>query len=115
MSDVSFTPERIVEIVADTRHTAVTFNLTFGLPENFWAKPINDCLGGVNEWQALGDGILGQTVLAGQDSGGFLKDKTKLSGLLFNIIILTLVLEWSNAAYSCVEGRVDSIEGDARV
>jgi hypothetical protein len=53
VGNVGLALERIFKVVTDTRHTAVPFDLTFGFFKGNWAVTINDCLGGINEGQAL--------------------------------------------------------------
>ena len=58
MSDVGFAPKRMVDVVADARHTAVSFDLTFGRLQRDRAVVGDDGLGGVDQGQALRDGVL---------------------------------------------------------
>ncbi len=72
VGDVGLAPERVVEVVADAGHTSVTLDLALGRLEGGRAVVGDDGLGGVNQGQALRNGILGQVVLAGQDPARFL-------------------------------------------
>ena len=77
--DVSLAPQRVVEVVADAGHTSVSLNLALGRLEGGRAVVGDGGLGGVDQRQALRNGVLGQVVLAGQDPAGLLDDQTELS------------------------------------
>lgn len=67
---VHFSPERILEVVANTRQAAIPLHLTLGNFELSWTVLADNGPSCVNQRKTFRDGILGETVLLCKNPAG---------------------------------------------
>jgi len=106
-------PMGMLDVVASTSDGTVTLNFAFGRHQEGWTVAFNDSLGGVNEGQAIGNGILAQSILLGQVTSGLLDDSAQVANVLGDELGVTG--GQTNPISSRSKGCVDSLEGDAGV
>ena len=70
----SGTPVRVFDVVTDAVDGAVPFHFTLWSHKEGWAEAFNDGLCGINQWQAIGDGVFAEAILFGHITGGLLND-----------------------------------------
>ena len=104
-------PVRVLDVVARSGDGTVPGHLAFRRHEEGRAVGLDGGLGGVDERQAVGDGVLGQTVLLGQVAGGFVDDDAQGTD------VVGLELSGNGSETDSVpgaeEGGVDGFVGDA--
>ena len=75
----SRSPMRMLNVVTYTGNRTITLNLTLGGHEESGAIALHNGLGGVNEGEAVGDGVLAEAVLLGNVTSGLLNDGTQVA------------------------------------
>ena len=75
-------PVRMFNVVADTTDGAVALHLTLWSHEEVWTVAFNGSLGSIDQWQAIGDGVLTEAVLLGHVARGLLNDGAEVADIL---------------------------------
>ena len=72
-------PVRHLQVVTDALHTSVSLHLTLRGHQEGGAVGLNDGLGGVDQGQTVGDGVLGERILLGQVPGSLVDHSSQVS------------------------------------
>ena len=106
-------PVGMLQVVANTLDTSVSLNFTLWSHQEGWTVWLDGGLGGVNQWQAVGDGIFGQSVLLCQISCGLMDDGSKMSNVQAGE--LSPHCGQTDSILGRQECSVDSFVGDTRI
>ena len=104
---------RVVDIITHARDGPVPLHFTFRRGQKGGAVTVDNSASGINQGQAVGNGVLAETVLFSYQSGGLLDDGAQVADILGD--------EFSagRGKSDLVTGRrecgVHSLVGDARV
>lgn len=113
MGNIGSPPERVLEVVAHSRDGPVALDLALGRPQALGTVSADKGLGGVNEGQAVGNGVLAEAVLLGQVSAGLVDDSSQVADV-FELGKLALAGREADAVDGGGEGGIHSLVGDAR-
>ena len=113
MSVHGSSPVRVLQVVADSLSTSVPLDLTLGSHQEGRAVRLDDSLGGVNQGEAVSDGVLRQSILLGQVACSLVDDSSEVA----DIDPLELSSHWRqpHPVPGGEEGGVDGLVSDAGV